>query len=69
MEDRFRFRAWDKVNKKMYKVICLNCHRQDEIIVSGLYGTKYAKNIAWNDCNILQCTGLEDKKWKTNLRG
>lgn len=69
MQDRLRFRAWDKANKKMYKVICLNCHRQDEIIVSGLYGTKYIKNIAWDDCNILQCTGLEDKNGKLIYEG
>lgn len=69
MEDKLRFRAWDKVNKKMYKVICLNCHRQEEIIVSGLYGTKYIKNIPWDNCDILQCTGLTDKNGKLIYEG
>lgn len=59
MEDRFKFRAWDKILKGMFPVLNFNCY---EIVYANdesrksLYGS-----FDFDSCVLMQCTGLKDK--------
>ena len=53
MNDRFRFRAWDKVK---YKMLDFNCF-------SGLYGHSF------DDIVVMQCTDIKDNNDKLIYEG
>jgi uncharacterized phage protein (TIGR01671 family) len=61
MNNRFRFRVFYKPHNKIYNVICLNSDRQKEIIIEYKGSTAL---VEWENCDILQCTGLKDKNGK-----
>ena len=61
MNDRFRFRVYYKPHNKVYNVICLNCDRQKEIIIEYNGSTGI---VEWENCEIIQSTGLKDKNGK-----
>lgn len=57
LNNRYKFRAWDKKNKKMLENMGVNpC--MEEICADGLW------NDDWNDYEIMQYTGLKDKNRK-----
>lgn len=61
MQNRFRFKVYYKPHNKVYNVICLNCERQEEIIIEYNGSTAL---VEWENCVILQSTGLSDENGK-----
>lgn len=69
MQDRFKFRIWDKDKKKMFDCIQIN-------FTENAYGSNKIKD---NECSIhlmyqphlelIQCTGLKDKNGKLIFEG
>lgn len=62
MQDRLRFRAWDKVYKRMFEVFSFN-----ENFVHSAIGNDPA--YTHNQVILMQCTGLKDKNGKLIFEG
>ena len=62
MNDRFKFKFWDKTIKKMrYGDIQLACNGQPFVLEDSSKGLKV---VDIDDIKILQCTGIKDKNGK-----
>lgn len=68
MEDRFKFRAWHKPTKKMFKVYGFNYDFVFEDTMDGVETTPY-NPARFKDCILMQCTSYKDANEKLIYEG
>lgn len=65
MNDRFKFRVWDRENKKFLHYLSFDLSSHGILILNG--GIEGKKYLDVNDTDryiLMQCTGLKDKNGK-----
>lgn len=61
MQDRFKFRVWEKPTKKMYEVWSFD---KDFVRATPSLVVTSVRTLNTKDCILLQSTGLKDKNGK-----
>lgn len=56
--DRFKFRAWDKVLNKMYNISRIFYDKSELLLIDD---KDYFHNSTMDNAILMQCTGLKDK--------
>lgn len=64
MQDRFKFRCYHKIYKKIYDIYSITPFG---VVISSLAVSNKRTN--FEDCEIMQCTGLTDKNGKLIYEG
>lgn len=57
---QINFRVYHSKTSSVYDVVCLNCGTKRDVVVANYKDSECCASLPWDECVILQCTGLYD---------